>query len=105
MENNPRLIIKNDGLVVDRIGKSYSKKPVVRSISIQIQKGEAVGLLGPNGAGKTTCFYMISGLIRPDYGKIILDGQNITSSPIYKRAKLGIGYLPQEVSIFRGMTV
>ena len=105
MENNPRLIIKNDGLVVDRIGKSYSKKPVVRSISLQIQKGEAVGLLGPNGAGKTTCFYMISGLIRPDYGKIILDGQNITSSPIYKRAKLGIGYLPQEVSIFRGMTV
>ena len=105
MENNPRLIIKNDGLVVDSIGKSYSKKPVVRSISIQIQKGEAVGLLGPNGAGKTTCFYMISGLIRPDYGKIILDGQNITSSPIYKRAKLGIGYLPQEVSIFRGMTV
>ena len=105
MENNPRLIIKNDGLVVDRIGKSYSKKPGVRSISIQIQKGEAVGLLGPNGAGKTTCFYMISGLIRPDYGKIILDGQNITSSPIYKRAKLGIGYLPQEVSIFRGMTV
>ena len=69
MENNPRLIIKNDGLVVDRIGKSYSKKPVVRSISIQIQKGEAVGLLGPNGAGKTTCFYMISGLISPDYGK------------------------------------
>ena len=105
MENNPRLIIKNDGLVVDSIGKSYSKKPVVRSISEQIQKGEAVGLLGPNGAGKTTCFYMISGLIRPDYGKIILDGQNITSSPIYKRAKLGIGYLPQEVSIFRGMTV
>ena len=105
MENNPRLIIKNDGLVVDRIGKSYSKKPVVRSISIQIQRGEAVGLLGPNGAGKTTCFYMISGLIRPDYGKIILDGKNITSSPIYKRAKLGIGYLPQEVSIFRGMTV
>ena len=105
MENNPRLIIKNDGLVVDRIGKSYSKKPVVRSISIQIQKGEAVGLLGPNGAGKTTCFYMISGLIRPDYGKIILDGKNITRSPIYKSAKLGIGYLPQEVSIFRGMTV
>ena len=105
MENNPRLIIKNDGLVVDRIGKSYSKKPVVRSISLQIQKGEAVGLLGPNGAGKTTCFYMISGLIRPDYGKIILDGKNITRSPIYKRAKLGIGYLPQEVSIFRGMTV
>ena len=105
MENNPRLIIKNDGLVVERIGKSYSKKPVVRSISIQIQKGEAVGLLGPNGAGKTTCFYMISGLIKPDYGKIILDGKNITRSPIYKRAKLGIGYLPQEVSIFRGMTV
>ena len=103
--NNPKLIVKNDGLVIDSIGKSYSKKPVVRGISLRIQKGEAVGLLGPNGAGKTTCFYMISGLIRPDYGKIILDGKNITKTPVYKRAKYGIGYLPQEVSIFRGMSV
>ena len=103
--NNPKLIVKNDGLVIDSIGKSYSKKPVVRGISLRIQKGEAVGLLGPNGAGKTTCFYMISGLIRPDYGKIILDGKDITKTPVYKRAKYGIGYLPQEVSIFRGMSV
>ena len=105
MNNNPKLIVRNDGLIVDRIGKSYSKKPVVRGISLKIQKGEAVGLLGPNGAGKTTCFYMISGLIKPDYGKIILDGKDITQTPVYKRAKFGIGYLPQEVSIFRGMSV
>ena len=105
MNNNPKLIVRNDGLIVDRIGKSYSKKPVVRGISLKIQKGEAVGLLGPNGAGKTTCFYMISGLIKPDYGKIILDGKDITQTPVYKRARLGIGYLPQEVSIFRGMSV
>ena len=105
MNNNPKLIVRNDGLIVDKIGKSYSKKPVVRGISLKIQKGEAVGLLGPNGAGKTTCFYMISGLIQPDYGKIILDGKDITQTPVYKRAKFGIGYLPQEVSIFRGMSV
>lgn len=105
MNNNPKLIVRNDGLIVDRIGKSYSKRPVVRGISLKIQKGEAVGLLGPNGAGKTTCFYMISGLIKPDYGKIILNGKDITQTPVYKRARLGIGYLPQEVSIFRGMSV
>ena len=105
MNNNPKLIVRNDGLIVDKIGKSYSKKPVVRGISLKIQKGEAVGLLGPNGAGKTTCFYMISGLIKPDYGKIILNGKDITQTPVYKRAKFGIGYLPQEVSIFRGMSV
>ena len=103
--NDPRLIIQNDGLVVTNIGKSYKKRPVVRSISLQIQKGEAVGLLGPNGAGKTTCFYMISGLITPDYGKVLLNNKDITKLPIYKRAKAGIGYLPQEISIFRGMTV
>jgi len=103
--NEPRLIIQNDGLVVTNLGKSYKKRPVVRSISLQIQKGEAVGLLGPNGAGKTTCFYMISGLITPDYGKVLLNNKDITKLPIYKRAKAGIGYLPQEISIFRGMTV
>ena len=70
MNNNPKLIIQNDGLVVTNLGKSYSKKPAVRSASLKIQRGEAVGLLGPNGAGKTTCFYMICGLINPDYGKI-----------------------------------
>ena len=103
--DNPKLIIKNDGLVVTNLGKSFQKRPVVRSVSLQIQRGEAVGLLGPNGAGKTTCFYMISGLINPDYGKVLLDNQDITKMPIYKRARAGIGYLPQEISIFRGMTV
>ena len=103
--DNPKLIIKNDGLVVTNLGKSFQKRPVVRSVSLQMQRGEAVGLLGPNGAGKTTCFYMISGLITPDYGKVLLDNQDITKMPIYKRARAGIGYLPQEISIFRGMTV
>ena len=107
MINNesPKLIIKNDGLAVANLGKSFQKRPVVKSVSLQIQRGEAVGLLGPNGAGKTTCFYMISGLIAPDYGKVLLDNQDITKMPIYKRARAGIGYLPQEISIFRGMTV
>ena len=103
--DNPKLIIKNDGLVVTNLGKSFQKRPVVKSVSLQIERGEAVGLLGPNGAGKTTCFYMISGLITPDYGKVLLDNQDITKMPIYKRARAGIGYLPQEISIFRGMTV
>jgi len=105
MNNNPKLIVNNDGLVVTNLGKSFSKKPVVRSVSLKIQRGEAVGLLGPNGAGKTTCFYLICGLIKPDYGKILLNNEDITDTPIYKRAKSGIGYLPQEISIFRGMTV
>ena len=104
-DKEPKLIIQNDGLVVTNLGKSFNKRPVVRSISLEIQRGEAVGLLGPNGAGKTTCFYMISGLITPDYGKILLNNKDITKMPIYKRSRAGIGYLPQEVSIFRGMTV
>jgi lipopolysaccharide export system ATP-binding protein len=78
---------------------------VLRGVSLQVQRGEAVGLLGPNGAGKTTCFYMITGLIQPDYGTILLDGQELTDLPMYRRARLGIGYLPQEASIFRGLTV
>ena len=102
---NPKLIVNNEGLTINSIGKSFKKRPIVRGVSLKIQRGEAVGLLGPNGAGKTTCFYMISGLISPDYGKIHLDGKDITDLPIYKRAKAGIGYLPQEISIFRGMTV
>ncbi len=102
---NPKLIIDNQGLSINSVGKSFNKRPIVRGISIRIQRSEAVGLLGPNGAGKTTCFYMISGLIAPDYGSITLDGKDITNLPIYKRAKAGIGYLPQEISIFRGMTV
>ena len=104
-DKEPKLIIQNDGLVVTNLGKSFNKKPVVRSISLEIQRGKAVGLLGPNGAGKTTCFNMISGLITPDYGKILLNNKDITKMPIYKRSRAGIGYLPQEISIFRGMTV
>lgn len=85
--------------------KSFKKRTVVRGASLAVRKGEAVGLLGPNGAGKTTIFYMITGLIKPDQGKVIIDGHDITKLPMYRRARLGIGYLPQETSIFRGLTV
>jgi lipopolysaccharide export system ATP-binding protein len=85
--------------------KSFGRKPVVRGISLAVRRGEIVGLLGPNGAGKTTVFYMITGLIRADDGRIELDGFEITSLPMYRRARLGIGYLPQEPSIFRGLSV
>jgi len=94
-----------DGLVVDGVGKTYKDRAVVKSVSLKLARGEVVGLLGPNGAGKTTCFYMITGLIDADYGSILLDGQDITRQPMYQRARLGIGYLPQETSIFRGMSV
>jgi len=94
-----------EGLVALHLGKAYKKRPVVRDVTVTVQRGEAVGLLGPNGAGKTTCFYMITGLIAADSGTILLDGQDITSLPMYRRARLGIGYLPQEASIFRGMSV
>lgn len=93
------------GLAVHAVGKSYKKRPVVRGVSLGVRRGEAVGLLGPNGAGKTTTFYMIVGLIRPDTGTILLDDADITSLPMYRRARLGIGYLPQEASIFRGLNV
>jgi lipopolysaccharide export system ATP-binding protein len=101
----PRLVAEQTGLVVVQIGKAFRRRPVVRSVSLQLRRGEAVGLLGPNGAGKTTCFYMITGLIPADTGSIFLDGHDITSLPMYRRARLGIGYLPQEASIFRGLTV
>ena len=94
-----------EGLVVESIGKSFRGRPVVKNVSMRLRQGEVAGLLGPNGAGKTTCFYMITGLIPVDYGKIMLDGQDITSQPMYQRARMGLGYLPQEASIFRGMTV
>ena len=92
-------------LTVENLGKRYEGRPVVRGVSLSIQRGEVVGLLGPNGAGKTTCFYIITGLIRPDYGTILLNEQDITELPMYRRARLGLGYLPQEASIFRGLTV
>ncbi|MFQ5773434.1 MAG: LPS export ABC transporter ATP-binding protein [Kiloniellaceae bacterium] len=101
----PRLVAENEGLSAVNIGKSFKKRPVLRGVGIALQRGEAVGLLGPNGAGKTTCFYIITGLIAPDYGWITLDGHDITDMPMYRRARMGIGYLPQEASIFRGLTV
>lgn len=93
------------GLQVVSIAKSYDKRAVLTDISLEVAKGEVMGLLGPNGAGKTTCFYSIMGLVRPDSGRILLDGIDITHLPMYRRAILGIGYLPQETSIFRGLTV
>ncbi|MBT5073432.1 MAG: LPS export ABC transporter ATP-binding protein [Kordiimonadaceae bacterium] len=95
----------DEGLVVDAVEKKYRKKTVLRGVSMQINKGEVVGLLGPNGAGKTTSFYAMIGLVKPDSGRILLDGHDITHMPMYRRSRLGIGYLPQESSIFRGMTV
>src|SRR3569832_1525173 len=102
--NRPRVIEGGKGLVVTRIAKAYNRRPVVRNVSLSLKRGEVVGLLGPNGAGKTTCFYMISGLIPADAGTIEVDGVDVTRLPMYRRARLGIGYLPQEASIFRGMT-
>ena len=96
---------KGQGLVAKNIGKSYKKRIVLRDISLNVKQGEAVGLLGPNGAGKTTCFYCITGLIQPNFGQIFLDGIDITNLPMYQRSRLGIGYLPQEASIFRGLSV
>ena len=95
----------SSGLTATGVGKTFRKRPVVRNVSINVRRGEAVGLLGPNGAGKTTTFYMIVGLVRPDTGAILLDGHDITDQPMYRRARLGIGYLPQEASVFRGLNV
>ena len=106
LQPRPRVVAENvKSLTAENLGKRFDKRPVVRGVSISIQRGEVVGLLGPNGAGKTTCFYLITGLITPDYGTIMLDGQDITDLPMYRRARLGLGYLPQEASIFRGLTV
>lgn len=93
------------GLCVQRIAKTFGKRPILMGIDLHLMPGEAVGLLGPNGAGKTTCFSIVTGLISPDMGKIFLDKQDITLMPMYQRARLGIGYLPQDASIFRGLTV
>ena len=104
----PRLVHSNQavsGLVAQQIGKSFDQKRVVRNVSLNVRRGEAVGLLGPNGAGKTTCFYMISGVIKADEGRILLDQTDITEVPVFRRAQLGIGYLPQESSIFKGLSV
>jgi len=93
------------GLQVCSLAKSYDKRQVLHDVSLEVPRGEVVGLLGPNGAGKTTCFYSVMGLVKPDSGRIMLDGRDITPLPMYRRAILGLGYLPQETSIFRGLTV
>lgn len=93
------------GLAVVSIAKSYDKRTVLTDVSVSVGRGEVVGLLGPNGAGKTTCFYSVMGLVKPDSGRIMLDGEDITRLPMYRRAILGLGYLPQETSIFRGLSV
>jgi len=93
------------GLVAVGLGKRFKKRPVVRNVSLSVRRGEAVGLLGPNGAGKTTSFYMITGLVRPDEGRVFMDGHDVTMLPMYRRARMGLGYLPQEASIFRGLSL
>jgi len=100
-----RVIEGGAGLLARAVGKTYKRRRVVHNVTVQVRRGEAVGLLGPNGAGKTTTFYMIVGLVRPDTGSITLDGADITGLPMYRRARLGIGYLPQEASVFRGLNV
>ncbi len=92
-------------LVAEDLKKSYNKRSVLNGVTMSINQGEVVGLLGPNGAGKTTCFYMVVGLVKPDAGRILLDGRDITHHPMHVRARLGVGYLPQEASVFRKLTV
>ena len=105
VEANAAPPIPQGGLEVVSIAKSYDKRSVLSDISLSVGKGEVLGLLGPNGAGKTTCFYSIMGLVKPDSGRILMDGEDVTHLPMYRRAILGLGYLPQETSIFRGLTV
>jgi lipopolysaccharide export system ATP-binding protein len=93
------------GLSIRNLRKSYKRRPVIRDVSMQLNRGEVVALLGPNGSGKTTCFYAIAGLVTPEGGEVLIDGRDVTALPMYRRARLGIGYLPQEVSIFRGLSV
>ena len=101
----PTVVEGGGALAAENLGKSFKRRPVVRGVSMCVERGEVVGLLGPNGAGKTTCFYMITGLIPADRGRIFIDGADVTGLPMYQRARLGVGYLPQEASIFRGLSV
>lgn len=93
------------GLQVRNLRKSYKKRPVIRDVTLSLARGEVVALLGPNGSGKTTCFYSIAGLVTPEGGQVLIDGKDVTALPMYRRARLGVGYLPQEMSIFRGLSV
>ncbi|MFT4784322.1 MAG: lipopolysaccharide export system ATP-binding protein [Paracoccaceae bacterium] len=102
---DPSLTPQQEGLRIVQLRKSYRKRVVIRDVSFELHRGEIVALLGPNGSGKTTCFYAIAGLVTPEGGRIEIDGRDVTRLPMYRRAKLGIGYLPQEMSIFRGMSV
>lgn len=103
----PDLTVKDGqaGLQIRSLRKSYKQRPVIRDVSMDLHRGEVVALLGPNGSGKTTCFYSIAGLVMPEGGQVLIDGKDVTALPMYRRARLGIGYLPQEVSIFRGLSV
>jgi lipopolysaccharide export system ATP-binding protein len=103
----PNLLVAegDQGLKIRNLRKSYRKRPVIRDVSLELRRGEVVALLGPNGSGKTTCFYCIAGLVMPDGGQVLIDGQDVSTFPMYRRAKLGIGYLPQERSIFQGLSV
>ena len=105
MSSSPKLVSSRSGLLVKNLRKTISKKQIVRNVSLDLQRGKTIGLLGPIGAGKTTTFYMIMGLINSDGGEITLDNTDLTVLPMYKRAKLGLGFLPQQPSIFRGMSV
>lgn len=97
-------LAEHSGLRIRNLRKSYKKRLVIRDVSLDLQRGEVVALLGPNGCGKTTTFYSIAGLVTPEAGEVLIEGQNVTALPMYRRARLGIGYLPQEMSIFRGLT-
>lgn len=105
--NRPNLTVAegSSGLKIDKLRKSYRKKTVIRNVSMTLDRSEVVALLGPNGSGKTTTFYAVAGLVFPEGGTVTIDGQNATTLPMYRRARMGIGYLPQEMSIFRGMSV
>ncbi len=103
---NPAADASSDsGLQVRNLRKSYKKRPVIRDVTLSLARGEVVALLGPNGSGKTTCFYSIAGLVTPEGGQVLIDGKDVTALPMYRRARLGVGYLPQEMSIFRGLSV
>ena len=100
-----RAVEGGSGLVAEGLRKSYRRRPVIRGVSLTLGRGEAVALLGPNGSGKTTCFHLVAGLVPAEGGRVALDGRDVTALPMYRRARLGLGYLPQEMSIFRGLTV